>query len=64
MQSFAKWTKLPANKQPLEWRNFEDAGYPFVDVPIRWWRPEWHDVHNWCTKEIGKGRYMHTGERF
>lgn len=58
------WNRLPWHKDTIYVEDFVAAGYPFVDLPFRWWWPEWHVVHNWCTKEIGDGRYMHTGERF
>ena len=64
MQQFYKWTRLPANKQPLEWGDFEDAGYPYVDLS---WSPgsqHWDGVHRWCKSEIGEENYTWTGTRF
>jgi hypothetical protein len=58
------WNRLPWHKDTLSGEDFLAAGYPFVDLPIPWWWPEWHTVHNWCTTEIGEGQYMHNGEIF
>lgn len=64
MQQFYKWTRLPANKQPLEWRDFEDAGYPFVDLNVHPIAQHWKNVHQWCKSEIGSANYTWTGNRF
>jgi hypothetical protein len=61
------WTRLPPYKQPLYAGDFEDAGYPYIDVSVDVavsWNDEWHKVVYWCQKVIGEGRYTWTGSRF
>jgi len=64
MQQFYKWTRLPTNKQPLEWRDFEDAGYPYVYLSWSLCSQHWDGAHRWCKSEIGEANYTWIGTRF